>query len=209
MADVSTIFETERLVVRTLGPDDAGACFAIYGDPEVTRYVTTGGQAAPAVETIKLQLEQGMLAPMADPRFGFWAMEGREDNNVVGTAALIPLDDAPSEFELGWHLARPFWGQGYAFESGIGLLEYGFGDLGLDEILALAHPENDRSIRACKRLGMTPRQPRMNQGYEHACFGATRDSWTAPSRHVASVCHPQEYAKGSGDRPGQRRGVDA
>lgn len=175
---MSTIFETERAVIRTLGMDDADACFAIYGDPEVTRYVTTGGAAAPDAGIIKLQLEQGMLAPMPDPRFGFWAIERREDGHVIGTAALIPLDDSPDEFELGWHLAKPFWGQGYAFESGVGLLRYGFEQLELDEILALAHPDNERSLRACRRLGLGPRPPRMNQGYEHACFGAERSTWS-------------------------------
>lgn len=178
---MGTIFETERLVVRTLGSDDADACFAIYGDPDVTRYVTTGGYAFPDVELVKQQLQPGgMLGPQPDPHFGFWAIERREDGQVVGTAALIPLDDAPGEYEMGWHLAKPYWGQGYAFESGIGLLQYGFGEVELDEILALAHPKNERSLRACRRLGMEPAAPRMNQGYEHACFAATRDTWSVP-----------------------------
>ncbi|HUR50450.1 MAG TPA: GNAT family N-acetyltransferase, partial [Acidimicrobiales bacterium] len=100
---------------------------------------------------------------------------------VVGTAALIPLEDAPGEYEMGWHLAKAYWGQGYAFESGVGLLRYAFEEVELDEVLALAHPENERSMRACRRLGMVERAPRMNQGYEHACFGATRPDWSPPS----------------------------
>lgn len=182
---MGTVFETERLLVRTLQMDDADACFAVYGDPEVTRYVTTGGYAFPDVELVKHQLQQGMLAPLSDPHFGFWAIERREDGQVVGTAALIPLEDAPGEYEMGWHLAKPFWGQGYAFESGVGLLEYGFREVELDEILALAHPDNERSLRACRRLGMVPRQPRMNQGYEHACFAAERSSWKPPGHPAA------------------------
>ena len=180
---MATIFETPRLVIRTLSMDDADACFAIYGDPEVTRYVTTGGYTFPDVELVKQQLQPGgMLGPQPDPHFGFWAIERREDGQIVGTAALIPLDDAPGEYEMGWHLAKPYWGQGYAFESGIGLLQYGFEEVELDEILALAHPENERSLAACRRLGMEPRPPRMNQGYEHACFGAARASWTPPAK---------------------------
>lgn len=78
-------------------------------------------------------------------------------------------------------MAKPYWGKGYAFESGIGLLEYGLEGLGLDEVLALAHPQNERSLRACRRLGMVEREPRMNQGYEHACFAAARATWSRPS----------------------------
>lgn len=178
---MSTVFETERLVVRTLTAEDAEACFAVYGDPEVTRYVMTDGQTIPDVEIVKSQIEKGMLAPQADTSFGFWAIERREDRQVLGIAALVALDDYPGEYEMGWHLARPHWGQGYAFESGVGLLRYGFDTVDLDEILALAHPDNERSIRACRRLGMTELPPRLNQGYEHACFGAERASWSAPA----------------------------
>ena len=166
--------------MRSLGLDDADACFAVYGDPEVTRYVITGGHTFPDVEFVKQQLREGMLAPLPDRHFGFWAIERREDGNVVGTAALVPVDGAPGEYEIGWHLAKTYWGQGYAFESGVGLLQYGFGEVELDEILALAHPENERSVRACRRLGMVEREPRMNQGYEHVCFAAVRGTWSPP-----------------------------
>lgn len=176
-----TVFGTERLVVRRLDGGDAEALFELYRDPEVTRYVIPGGQTAPNIEFIHAQLAEGMFATSPDPRFGFWGVERREDGALAGTAALVPVDDSEGEYEMGWHLAPRYWGQGYAFESGIGLLQYGFGTVGLDEILALVHPENERSLRACRRLGFEPRPPRMSSGYEHECLGARRATWTPPT----------------------------
>lgn len=178
---MDAIFETKRLLVRPLGSGDVDACFAVYGDPEVTRYVTPGGQAAPSPEWVRSQIEGGMLAPQEDARFGFWGVEHRADGRLVGTVALIPVEDVEDEFEMGWHLARAFWGEGYAFESGIGLLRYGFEEVGLERILALAFPENERSIRACRRLGMAPLGRRMHQGRDHECFAADRASWSPPA----------------------------
>ena len=168
------IFETERLRARALTLDDADACFALYSDPEVTRYVTSNGETVPDVAIIRYLLEQGMLAPRADPRFGFWALERRADDVMVGTVALVDVEGSPGEYELGWHLGPAHWGQGYAAESGRALLDYGFKTVGLEQILALVHPKNERSLRACERLGMTRAGTRVHQGYEHVCFVAER-----------------------------------
>ena len=57
--------------------------------------------------------------------------------------------------EIGWHLGRAYWGQGYATESSLGALRHGFETLGLAEIYAIVHHANTRSLRVCGRLGMT------------------------------------------------------
>ena len=166
------IFETKRLRARALTLEDADSCFAIYGNPEVMRYITSDGEPVPNVDVVRYLLLGGMLAPRDDPRFGFWALERREENDMAGTVALVEVEGSEGEYELGWHLAPEYWGKGYANESGQALLRYGFDVVGLDRILALVHPDNERSLRACESLGMTRVGMRMNQGYEHVCFEA-------------------------------------
>lgn len=175
------IFETERLRARHLTGDDAEACFAIYGDPEVTRFVTGDGSTIPSVEIVRDQIAGGMLAPGDDPRFGMWGLERRADAHLVGVVALIEVEDLPGEYETGWHLARDAWGNGYAFESGIALLRHGFDVAGLERVHALTRVGNERSIRACARLGMQRRADRAYQGVPHAAFVAERGTWSAPA----------------------------
>jgi len=168
------IFETERLRARALTLEDADACFAIYGNAEVMRYIISDGQPVGNVAVVEYLLQHGMLAPRNDPRFGFWGLERRQDDTLVGTVALVEVEDSAGEYELGWHLSPEYWGLGYANESGLALLRYGFEVAGLERILALVHPDNDRSLRACERLGMARIGMRMNQGYEHVCFEVKR-----------------------------------
>ncbi len=57
--------------------------------------------------------------------------------------------------EIGWRLARPAWGQGYATEAARTVLAHGFGTLELPEILAVTTATNLRSQAVMRRLGMT------------------------------------------------------
>jgi len=49
----------------------------------------------------------------------------------------------------------PVGGQGYATEAARAALDYGFSGLGLQEIVAVTVPANQRSRRVMERLGMT------------------------------------------------------
>jgi RimJ/RimL family protein N-acetyltransferase len=60
--------------------------------------------------------------------------------------------------ELGWRLARPAWGHGYATEAALAALAYGFDIVGLSEVVAVAMARNMRSRAVMRRIGMT-REP--------------------------------------------------
>jgi RimJ/RimL family protein N-acetyltransferase len=57
--------------------------------------------------------------------------------------------------EVSWKLAREHWGHGYATEAASEALRFGFEQIGLEEIVAMTAPENERSRRVMERLGMT------------------------------------------------------
>jgi RimJ/RimL family protein N-acetyltransferase len=56
--------------------------------------------------------------------------------------------------EVGWRLARPYWGQGYAVEAAGVALNFGFEQLALQEIVSFTAAINERSTRVMLRLGM-------------------------------------------------------
>ncbi|MCG8584621.1 MAG: GNAT family N-acetyltransferase, partial [Pirellulales bacterium] len=57
--------------------------------------------------------------------------------------------------EIGWRLARAHWGKGYATEAARAALEYGFEQLGLEEIVAFTVPDNRPSRRVMEKISMT------------------------------------------------------
>lgn len=83
---------------------------------------------------------------------GRWAVERREDGQVVGGASLMPLPP-DEEFEIGWALHPRAWGQGYATESGLALARWAF-DQGIEQVIALVRPANTRAAATVRRIGM-------------------------------------------------------
>ncbi len=53
-------------------------------------------------------------------------------------------------------LAPEVWGRGYATEAGAACLTPLFEEHGVDRVVSIVHPENDRSIRVQQRLGFQP-----------------------------------------------------
>ncbi|MDE3110474.1 MAG: GNAT family N-acetyltransferase, partial [Acidobacteriota bacterium] len=57
--------------------------------------------------------------------------------------------------EIGWRLARAHWGKGLATEGARAVVQFGFGTLHLEEIVAITVPANIRSRRVMEKIGMT------------------------------------------------------
>jgi RimJ/RimL family protein N-acetyltransferase len=158
-----SFLETERLILRPWTPDDAEAAFAIYGDPEVTRYLGGGGKPQESVQSQRETLERIIARHRelgwTDQGFGFWPCIEKATGTMVGAVLLLPLRDGEGqplpETEIGWHFGRFAWGHGYATEAARALMDYGFTRLGLDRIFAVVYPENLASQRVMHRLGMT------------------------------------------------------
>lgn len=166
------IFETDRLVARHWTPEDVESAYAIYGDPDVGRFI--GGHVADIdAQRERLAMYIERTAAWSERGMGGWALQRKDDGVIVGSSLLKPipysktLDPMPEEqdIEVGWHLARAYWGNGYALEGAIGALDHGFRVLGLLHIVAVVNPENERSLRVADRLGMV-REPNTDRYYD-------------------------------------------
>lgn len=145
-------FETERLLVRPWSVSEAARCFEIYSDPRVTEFL--GGSPPVSIEEQRERI-RGISLRYADrPEFGLCAIVEKKSQQIVGSSLLKLLPDS-NLYEVGWHLAPEYWGQGYASESGRGAIDFAFLRMGLAAVYAVVNPENTRSLRVCERLGMT------------------------------------------------------
>jgi ribosomal-protein-alanine N-acetyltransferase len=144
--------ETERLTIRAFVPEaDAQAMLAVYGDPEVMRFVPGG--AFRGIDTMRARLQ---TYARASSRHGFssWAVVERESGRVIGDAG-FGLFEPTRDIELGYTLARDWWGHGYATEAAQACLDAGLTHLGVPRIIALVDEENLASLRVAERIGMT------------------------------------------------------
>jgi RimJ/RimL family protein N-acetyltransferase len=143
---------TERLVMRGWRESDLAPWAAVNADPEVRRYLgplLTFEQASAWVLSFQDDLDRY--------GFGFWALEVRASGEFIGFTGLQTVDEEMpfTGVELGWRLARPAWGQGYATEAALAAAGYGFAVMGLPEIVAVTTAGNLRSQAVMRRIGMT------------------------------------------------------
>lgn len=131
---------------------DGDAFAALCADAEVMRFL--GGPQSRAAS------DEGsrVIADHWDTfGFGLWAcLDGAECVGFAGACHPAPHWDAqfPGDVEVGWRLARPAWGRGFATEGGRLALRIGGEQLALRRMIAFVDPANDRSLAVVGRLGM-------------------------------------------------------
>ena len=106
--------------------------------------------------------------------FSVWAVEEQATGAVVGEIGLQLLQHAGPEVEIGWVVSAAGRGRGYAFEAASRWLQVGFGELGLDRIVAVVLPRNTVSRRLAERLGMREAGTRRAYGAEHVLYAIER-----------------------------------
>jgi ribosomal-protein-alanine N-acetyltransferase len=146
------ILETERLLLRPLTMDDLAAYADMYADPEVTRYLGRGTTMS-AAQT-EAQLRDLIERELRDG-FGLRSVVRKEDGRLLGRCGLHKwVIDEVDETELGWVLAREFWGRGYATEAATAVRDHALGRLGQTRLIALIKHENAASQNVASKLGM-------------------------------------------------------
>lgn len=144
---------TDRLLLRSWQPADRAPFAAMNSDIAVMEYF-------PALLTVDESdaLILRFQAEFAARGFCPWAIEERVTGTFIGFVGLRDVPDnlsfAPG-VEVGWRLARPFWGRGYATEAASAALTFGFETVGLTEIVSYTSAINLRSRRVMERLGMS------------------------------------------------------
>ena len=102
--------------------------------------------------------------------FGHWALEERASGGLVGRAGLLEPEGWPG-LEVGWMVARPRWGRGYAGEAARAAMAWAASDLGAGHVISLIADENARSQRVAEKLGMAVEGRATVRGTELRVYG--------------------------------------
>lgn len=146
--------ETPRLELRLLRPDDLLPFAAMNADPEVMRYIGEGRPQDRAQTAASLER---MRWHWAEHGFGRWAIERASDGAFLGFCGVgFPtfVPEVATRPEIGWRLAREFWGQGYATEAAIAARDHFFRAFGSSELISLSYAGNVASHRVMRKIGM-------------------------------------------------------
>lgn len=125
---------------------------AINADPQVMRYFPATQDSEQTKDFITR-----MQQSYADNGFCYFALETLAEKQLIGfTGLAIPAFDAPFTpcVDIGWRLHPGAWHKGYATEAAARCLQYGFKEIGLERIRAVAPEINTPSVRVMERIGM-------------------------------------------------------
>ncbi|EDL49831.1 GNAT family N-acetyltransferase [Erythrobacter sp. SD-21] len=155
MAD--PVLTTERLILRPPEAGDLPFVQAQMNTPAVMRFL--GG--TPRSEDEVAASFQVDLEAFASGDHRRWTVWSKDRDCRVGGCGLFRVyteaapDALKGEHEIGWTLAEPFWGRGYATEAAREVLVFDFGEQGLAHIYSQTSESNQPSTRMMQELGFT------------------------------------------------------
>ena len=165
---------TERLRLRPFRKSDLDDYAALNADREVWRHRVAG--AEPWDRGRSSRHLAFLLGHWQLWDAGSWAVEHKETGAFMGMVGFSSPEGWPG-FELGWILARRYWGHGYATEGARAAMEHAFTVWKRDRVISLITPENHASIRVAERIGERLEDRITHLGQEMLCYGLARESY--------------------------------
>jgi len=168
------------VLLRGWRADDLEPFAGLNADPRVMEHYPAPLSRAESDAMVR----QRIVPALAERGYGLWAVEVPGVAPFVGFVGLqAPAFEARFTpcVEIGWRLAFPYWGCGYATEAARVALAFGFEQGGLDEIVSFTSPANRRSVAVMERLGMSydgefehPRLPPGHRLRRHVLYRLSR-----------------------------------
>lgn len=184
------VLETERLTLRQWRETDREPFAEMNADPEVMRFfpaVRPRADSCAAVDRFNAHLHR--------KGWGLWAVEVKQSGDFIGFIGLWPMPEGtPPGTEVGWRLARPHWGKGYAPEGARAALHHAFAVLDLPEVVSMTTWRNTPSRRVMEKIGMTrdPGDDFVHPGVDpqwwgrpHVLYRLTARRWSQLNRNDA------------------------
>ncbi|NOQ70601.1 MAG: GNAT family N-acetyltransferase [Crocinitomix sp.] len=148
---MSTIIETDRIILRRFNLNDFEAVYEFNSDPKVIKY--TGDLILKSLEEAKELIKNVWLSDYEKFGYGRWATIYKPDNKIIGFAGLKYLPEMV-ETDLGFRFLPQYWNKGLATEISPEIISYGFNTLNLKRIIAIAEQENIGSNKVLEKIGM-------------------------------------------------------
>ncbi|ODT51368.1 MAG: hypothetical protein BGO80_09365 [Devosia sp. 63-57] len=164
--------KTDRLILRSARPDDAPSYTLGIGEFAVARWLTP----VPWPCSLAMAMDWLRQTPRNTPEHALFIIE-RPGKGLIGSISLMD--------ELGFWIARPFWGRGYGTEAAAAVISWHFSETEREAIPSSAHHDNAASLRLQHKLGFVDEGHEMRYSQalqnhvDHVITRLTRTAWQA------------------------------
>jgi RimJ/RimL family protein N-acetyltransferase len=175
---MKVVIETPRLILREFLPRDADALARVISDPETMRFYPAPFDRAGVEDWIGRNIRR-----YEKDGHGLWAMDLKPTGEMIGDCGITVQEvDGERLPEIGYHVRRDIWGQGFATEAARACRDYGFERLKAEFLVSLIRPENLASRRVAERNGMKVWKQTTRVGLVHDVYRVTQEEWCASAR---------------------------
>lgn len=146
---------TERLILRPFEESDDKDMFVLDSNPMVHKYL--GENPSKSIEDAQ-KVIANIMQQYKENGIGRWATIEKSTGKFIGWSGLKFITRYENNrihfHDVGYRFIPEFWGKGYATESALAALNYGFNQLKLQKIIGMANIENKASIRVLEKCGL-------------------------------------------------------
>ncbi len=167
---------TRRLFFRHWSETDLELAYGLWGDGRVTKFIDARGELT--LDEVRNRLDQE-IARAKDYGVQYWPIFLQSTDRHVGCCGLRPCDRSQNIYEIGFHIRADRWGQGFATEAALKVMDYAFTVIGVRALFAGHNPHNTVSRKVLLKLGFryTHDEYYAPTGRQHPSYRLTADEY--------------------------------
>jgi RimJ/RimL family protein N-acetyltransferase len=162
----AVVIETPRLRLRQFTLEDADALEQVLGDPIAMEWYPSPFSREGVEDWIRKNIER-----YDRDGHSLWAMVLKSTGETIGDCGCaIQEVDGRREIEIGYHVRRDLWGNGYATEAAAACMQYAFDKLSAERVISMIRPGNRNSRRVAEKNGLTCEKIVFWHGFDHCIY---------------------------------------
>ncbi|QHZ45808.1 MULTISPECIES: GNAT family N-acetyltransferase [Bacillus] len=142
--------QSKRIGFSLWSKEDMDLANVLWGDPDVTAYISSRGRLE--AEEVKNRLQQEIEQYQTDG-VQYFPIFAIDNHAFIGCCGLRPYNLDERVYEIGFHLVRSMWHKGYASEAAKSMIDYAYTKVNASKLFAGHHPENQASRKLLNKLG--------------------------------------------------------
>ncbi|MGG7076593.1 GNAT family N-acetyltransferase [Clostridium sardiniense] len=144
--------DTNRLLLEKFKLEDSKAAFKNWvNDPEVTKYLTWNPHGDLSVTNSLINL---WINEYKNRNNYNWAINLKDENEVIGSIAVVEIDEENKSCDIGYCMSKKYWGKGIMTESLKAVIDYLFEEVDFNKITARHDTRNGASGKVMIKSGM-------------------------------------------------------
>ncbi len=146
-------FETERLILRPTGLEDAALVLEQLNTPKWLKFI--GDRNVKSLEEAQKYIKNRMLPQLERLGYSNYTLVKKSDGTLIGTCGLYDREGLEG-IDIGFALLPQFEGQGYGFEAARRIKAAAFEDFAIDQLQGITSPGKHRFTKPVEKIGIPP-----------------------------------------------------